>query len=229
VGHKIILTAGNLVMSKLCKLKNGLIQQSDTHKINKFLNLKHVMLMKKLLMIAVLFTLASCVYPNQKVKLNFSSINGGASNIGNGTGIILEVFDDASGSGYIGNKTYCNNQKITIATQQNLAEMLKEKIRDGLYNKGFIQGGDKLITIRISRLKYKAECGFFLGRSEADISVKVLVTNLKTGVKITKNYERFTNNKHFIIPLASTDARIINDLVEEVIEDVLEDNMLFMN
>ncbi len=184
--------------------------------------------MKKTLIIISLLTLISCTHQDQKTRLDFS-FDGKKSNIGSDTKIDLTVFDERLENGFIGTKEFCDGKKITIGSEQNLAELLKKKINAEFYKKGFKQGSDKLVEIHIQNLKYKAECGFLLGKSSANFQIKVLVTNNKTGSKATKNFELSLNNKHFILPLESTDDDTINDLIEEVIGDFLEDDILLRN
>ena len=184
--------------------------------------------MKKLLIIAAFFTLISCAHEDQKVRLDFS-FHDKKSNIGNDVKIALAVFDDRLEIGFIGTKEFCDDQKISITSEQNLAELLKKEMTEQLYKKGFKEGNDKMVEVRIQSLKYKAECGLMLGRSKANLLIKVLVINAKTGAKITKNFELSLKGKHFIIPLASTDAETINDLLQEVVEDILEDDIIVRN
>ena len=185
-------------------------------------------IMKKLLILISLLTLISCTNKDKKIRLDFS-IHDKKSNIGNEVKIRLAVVDDRLENNFIGTKEYCDNGKINITTQQNLAELLKQKISDNLLQKGFKNGNDKLIEIHIEQLQYKAECGFLLGKSEAEVAIKVTITDVKSGAKITKNFEVSANNKHFILPLASTDEKVVNDILEVVVEDILNNNALLKN
>lgn len=184
--------------------------------------------MKKLLIVASLFTLISCTHQDKKIRLDFS-LEDKKSNIGNGVKLNLVVIDDRLENNFIGTKEYCDNEKITISTEQNLAELLKKKISDNLLQKGFVGGNDKLVEIHIAQLQYMAECGFLVGKSKGDVMIKVSVIDPKSGAKITRDFEVSLSNKHFILPLAATDEKIINDLLEVVVKDILDNDMLLRN
>ncbi len=184
--------------------------------------------MKKLLIILSLLTVISCANKDKKIRFDFS-VDTKKSNIGNGAKLDLAVFDDRLENASIGSKEYCDNKKITISTDQNLAELLQKKISDSLLQKGFKQGNDRLIEIHIEHLQYKAECGFILGKSQAEVAIKVSVKDPKSNAKIIKDFELSLSNKHFILPLITTDEKIINDLLETVIKDILDNNILLKN
>jgi len=181
--------------------------------------------MKKLLIIISLFTLISCNHQDEKIHLNFS-FKQEKSNIGNNVGTRLTVFDDRLVNDFIGVKEFCDDEKININSGGNLVELLRKEIDEQLLRKGFKQGNEKLIEIHIQNLKYEAKCGIFLGQSKADILVKVLVTNSKSNVTAVKNFALSMQSKHFILPLASTDANTINRLISEVVNDILDDDIL---
>jgi uncharacterized lipoprotein YajG len=184
--------------------------------------------MKKLLIVASLFTLISCTHQDKNIRLDFLPEDM-KSNIGNGVKLNLTVIDDRLETKFIGTKEYCDNEKISIYSEQNLAALLKKKIRDNLLQKGFVGGNDKIIEIRIKQLQYKAECGFLVGKSKGDVMIKVSAIDPKNGAKITRDFEVSLNNKHFILPLAATDEKIINDLLEVVVKDILDNDMLLRN
>ncbi len=184
--------------------------------------------MKILLTIISLFALISCAHQNQKIRVDFS-LDEKKSNIGNDVGISLAVFDDRLENKFFGTKEFCDDQKISITSNQNLAELLENEINNQLLRKGFKQGNEKIVEIRIQNLKYEASCGFLLGRSKADVSVKVSVTSSKGKIKTTKNFGLTANSKHFLLPLASTDADTINNVLSQVVRDILEDDMIVRN
>lgn len=184
--------------------------------------------MKKFLIVASLFALASCVHPDQKVRVELT-FKDAKSNIGNNVKVDLAVFDDRLETQLFGSKEFCDGQKINLINEQNLTRLLKDEISDQLSKKGFKQGSDKFVEIHIKQLKYKADCGFLLGKSRADILAQVLTINPKTGTKTTKNFELSSKNKHLILPLASTDAEIINELLEEMVGNILNDDIIVRN
>lgn len=183
--------------------------------------------MKKIILAAALLALASCTHLDRKVKLDFSA-NPKKSNFGSGIKVDVAVIDERLDKNKIGSKEFCDNKKITLSSAENIADLLKKKISESLKQEGFEKGGERIVEVRIEQFDYKAECGF-LGKSDAEISLKISVINSKTNMKVTRNFELKVNGKHFIIPLEATDDKIINDLLEDMMENILENEALLKN
>lgn len=183
--------------------------------------------MKKFLLIASLLATISCTHQNQSIKLDIS-FDEKKSNIGNGSAIDVVVFDDRANREIIGKKVF-GDEKITISPEQNLALLLEQKIKDNLSRKGFVQGGDKIVEIHIESLEYLARRRFFIGTSKANGELKVIVSNVRSGERFTKNFTLAVKNKHFIAPLTSTDANTINEVLQELVQDILNDKAVLKN
>jgi len=183
--------------------------------------------MKKLLIIAALLALASCTHLDRKIKLDFSQ-NPKKSNFGSGIKTSVNVIDERLDKNKIGSKEFCDNKKITLSSEENIAQLFKKKIDESLKQKGFSSGGDRLIEVHIQQFNYKAECGF-LGKAEAEIALQISITNTKTNLKVTRDFELKNDSKHFIIPLAATDEKIINELLEDMMDNILENEALLKN
>lgn len=181
--------------------------------------------MKKLLFIAAFVVLSSCTYHDQRVQLDLVIYNE-KSDIGLGKGIDLRTFDDRLNPSILGNKEFCDDEKILLTSNQNLTELVKDRISKNLSAKGFTKGNDKIVEVAIKELKYTAKCQFVIGKSEANVLIKVSVTDTKTSTKVTKNFELVVKNKHLFRPLAATDVATINDLLGEVLQDILTDDIL---
>lgn len=182
--------------------------------------------MKKLLITICVLALTSCTHLDQKVNLDITTTNNHQSHTGNGLGLSIEVYDDRAESKIIGIKKFCDDKVIKITSDQNLAKLLQQEIREGLFKKGYKKGTDKLIEISIQKFRYRAQCGVMVGKSRADISVTVSVTDSKNGTNIAKNFKLSANNSHFLAPLEKTDSKIINNIVSEVVEDILNNDIL---
>lgn len=184
--------------------------------------------MKKLLAVATFFILISCSHQNQKVSFNLS-FNDNKLSVENGSGINIAVIDDRLEKKILGTKEFCNDDKITISSDENLTELLQQKISENLAQKGFKKGRDKVLAIHLSNLQYSAKCGLIIGKSNADIAIKVVITDYKSGSEITKNFDLFLNSKHLFRPLESTDSQTINNLLQEMVSDILKDEALLKN
>ncbi len=177
--------------------------------------------MKKLLLASAILLLAACTHENQKMKFDIT-IDREKSDFSNVGAISILAFDERSQKEIIGNKTF-GIEKVTISSRDNLAELLREKIGENLAQKGFRQGLDKTVEIHLESVQYKAVRKFFIGTSEADSAIKVIVKNNKTGEKFTKNFALSVKGKHFLAPLESTDQETINTILRDTVLDILND------
>jgi uncharacterized lipoprotein YajG len=179
--------------------------------------------MKKTLLITAILILASCSHYDQKIRLQLN-VESEKSKISKGVGIKLEVVDEREEIDLLGEKEFCDDTKIAITSQQNLANLVQRKIESALADRGFSKGNDRVVKIAIQKLNYEAECEFLVGESKANLLIVVSTANSKE--KLTKNFELSQKNKHFLLPLAQTDKKIINDLLSRVIEEILKDDIL---
>jgi uncharacterized lipoprotein YajG len=183
--------------------------------------------MKKILIIFSLLLTVSCSHANQTAKLNLS-FDSKKSDIGNGRKVRILVIDDRSNKEIIGSKEF-GDEKIEIKLDQNLAEFLQKKITENLMEKGFKIGDEKIVEIHLKKMKYKAEREFVIGKSKASGEISLIIKNSKTKAEFSKDYNLSMKKKHFIVPLESTDAKIINSLLEEMVEDILDDKKFLEN
>ena len=177
--------------------------------------------MKKLLLLASVLLLTSCTHENQKIKFDIA-IDREKSDFGNVGSIGLIAFDERSHKDLIGTKTF-GEERIEISSSENLAELLRDKLSDNLEQKGFVKGRDKIVEVHLESLQYKAVRKFFIGTSEANSMVKIIVKNTKTGEKFTKNFTLSVKGKHFLAPLEITDRETINTILRDTVLDILND------
>ncbi|MBP7709842.1 MAG: hypothetical protein KA100_02085 [Rickettsiales bacterium] len=180
--------------------------------------------MKKLFLLSALIFAISCTHENQKIKFDIS-IDREKSDFGNVGAIDVVAFDDRSQKNLLGEKTF-GDEKIQITSNEDLAELLRQKISENLQQKGFKNGLDKTVEIHLESLQYKAVRKFFIGTSAADSAIKIVVKNNKTGEKFTKNFALSINGKHFLAPLEETDAATINTILRDTVLDILGDKSL---
>lgn len=173
------------------------------------------------------FFLMSCVHENQVARLDFT-LPEKESTIGKGIGISVKVIDERSNTDTVGRKRF-GKERIHIKTDQELAAFLQDKIFQNLADRGFSQGKDKTVEIRIKSFKYNAWRRFPVGASEAHAMVKVVVKNGKIGKEFTKNYNLSLVKKHFIAPLEITDEETINFLLKEITQNILSDDDFMKN
>ena len=180
--------------------------------------------MKKLFLLSAFFLAISCTHENQKIKFDIS-IDREKSDFENIGAIAVLAFDDRSQPNILGDKTF-GDEKIQITSNENLAELLRQKISENLHQKGFKKGLDKTVEIHLESLQYKAKRKFFIGTSAAESVIKIVVKNNKTGEKFTKNFALSINGKHFLAPLEEADAATINAILRDTVLDILSDKSL---
>jgi uncharacterized lipoprotein YajG len=183
--------------------------------------------MKKTFIIFASLALSACTHYDQNIKFDFTVDGTNSYYVESKAKINVKVIDDRAQRVIIGSKEFCDNHKISISSEENLAEVIEKKINAGLAQKGFKKGNDKLIEISLKQFDYKAECGFVTGRSKANAVVKVTVIAPSNKMEIAKNFLLSLENTHFFLPLATTDEKTINQLLEKIIADIL-DNEAFL-
>ncbi|MBM5782344.1 MAG: hypothetical protein FJ368_02865 [Pelagibacterales bacterium] len=185
--------------------------------------------MKKLLLILVLLASVSCSYKNQKIVFNFDVENENKSNSIEKKTFDLRVSDERHNKKILGKKKF-GQTRVNVFSEQNLADILKYKIKDNLVNQGFIEGNDKIVEVRIKTLVYKAQRGFPIGTSEAKGVIRVDIKDSSGKNKeFSKNYTLEFKNKHFISSLSATDEKNINNLLHELVSDMMKDKELIDN
>lgn len=175
--------------------------------------------MKKILSLLLLVAIASCTHVDRTLKVNFNSdLN--KSNFGSEIKVSVKVVDDRMDKKLLGTKEYCDGKKVKITSAENVADLLRKKILNSLLQEGFKEGNDRTIEVHIQQLNYKASCSL-IGKSDAQMTLSVIVNNSKTNTKTTRDFDLTSENKHFIIPLAETDEKNINGLFSEMMETIL--------
>jgi uncharacterized lipoprotein YajG len=177
--------------------------------------------MKKIFLITAILLTASCTHLDQKVKFNIS-LQEPKSIIATDKNFEVVANDERKNPEIIGSKKF-GEEKITISTDQSLAAFLRNELNDNLLKKGFKTGKDKTIQLIIKSFEYKAERGF-VGKSEVNINLEVSIQNNLTGKKFTRHFEISEKNKHFIVPLESTDSNTINEILQEAVQNILDDD-----
>lgn len=177
--------------------------------------------MKKLLLITSFLALFSCGHHDQRIKFN-PHFDQTRDNVGKGVGIDLVIVDDRRDD-ILGEKIFSKNETIKIISDENLAESLQKKVGELLLQKGFKKGWNKTLQIEISHLTYKAKREFFVGRSDAQMSVRVVVSDNKNQGSFSKSFDSSFASYHFIAPLQSTDELTINNMIKDIINSIFHD------
>jgi uncharacterized lipoprotein YajG len=176
--------------------------------------------MKKIFLISAILMLSSCNHYDQKMKLEIVMPKQKPA-VTNSKTFELTVVDQRKDADVLGTKQF-GEEKIEITSNQNLALFLQNELSENLLQKGFQFGKNKKVEIAIKSFGYKAERAF-VGKSKVDINLQITVKNNQTGKKFTRNLELSSSRKHFIAPLETTDAKSINAILKEAVQNILSD------
>jgi uncharacterized lipoprotein YajG len=173
--------------------------------------------MKKILtLLALVGTLSSCVNYNQEnLNLNLS-VDSKFNDFGKNQNVDLSVGDKRLGK-----------DLINIKSTQNLTVLIKNKIARDLEQNGFLinDNTDKSLEIKILTLNYSAYREFFIGSSKIEILLKITALNgNKSSYSTTQNFS--LSQKHFIMPLITTDEKTINKALQESLDGVIANQKL---
>ncbi len=189
----------------------------------------------RLLVFSVVLALSvvGCAYIDQNVKVN-PTISLAKSDIGKGKKVSVQIIDDREeqiigkrrdGYGLAGAK---------ITTDQDLVEVLKVPIFEGLSAKGFLptQELDNTIALKVElrSLAYDNAVGLWTGGNIGKATIKVVATNA-VGKTYEKNYRGQKEIRTFFVGSQETNAKVINGAFEEAILRMFEDEELlkFLN
>jgi uncharacterized lipoprotein YajG len=180
--------------------------------------------MKKIIFLSLIFLSFSCAHHNQKIDVDVV-LKQEKSYVGHNINIDLKVIDDRVDDKFLGEKTFLNDEKIKIFSSKNLAKIFAEKLTKGFEFQGFVVGKGKSFELKIKEISYNSNKKFFIGNSVANSSIEAIVKN-SDGSVFSKNFSLNLKRKHLIGSFESTDAEIVNQLVEETINDILSNQEL---
>jgi uncharacterized lipoprotein len=182
---------------------------------------------KSLFSVSLLLILGGCALTPQKVLIN-PDVEVLSSSVGQGKTVALMV-TDAREDKVLGYRTTRLDKDSIILTDSNVADVVQEKIYEGLQKYGFkvnIVSGDAplLLKVEIQALQYSTPTGSWtdyirtLARLKADV---------KNGTTTYENlYEVVNKNTLLIPPSQDKNQELINKALADVIQNLLNDKKL---
>jgi uncharacterized lipoprotein YajG len=172
--------------------------------------------------------LSACAFSPQKAEIK-PDLQVYASNIGQGKAVGVLVTDerDSQDIGHRGSALI--NKAATISSEQNLAEVFRQAVFDGLKAKGFAPTDSNKSTgpqlkIEIRALDYSTSTGFWTGGVDTKAAIKAIVTNSGTTYE---NFYRSSNEERVVVvPTADHNTELINKVVNDVLSQLLADQAL---
>jgi uncharacterized lipoprotein len=169
---------------------------------------------------------SGCAWVRQTATLKLEPIIE-ASSIGKDVTVAVRVVDRRS-STVIGHRGV-DSKNAAIKTDQNVPELFREKIQEGLGRKGFTaqkydgQPG-RLLTVEIRRLVYTTDMEYWKGIVE--VEAELLAFTVKDGVKFEQFYRGQRKETTVEAPRASTNERLINGAISDAVQRLFEDERL---
>ncbi len=169
---------------------------------------------------------SSCAYTTQDVRIA-PVLSLASSNVGEQKEISLTVVDEREDKD-LGRRTEVNNMGAVITNSQDLEEVFRDKLKEGLETKGFKVVEDSNLTrtlkVEIRTIKYTTSSGILRAGFLVNCSMKAIASN---GDEIyEKMYRSNENEKGFFLPFADENEAQINAAVSGVFAQFFSDEKL---
>ena len=171
---------------------------------------------------------SACAYTPEKAEIA-PHVDSNQSNIGMGKAVAVFVTDgrDTSDIGHRGAGAIASG--ATISNDQNIPDVFRQAIFDGLKSKGFTptdpsNSAARQLHVEIRSIGYSTSTGFWTGgvETKAALSCRASVQN--------NSYEhvyRFNNEERVMfVPTASHNNDLINHAVDSVLKEMFDDQAL---
>ena len=180
-------------------------------------------------MVSILVSFNACSVADQKVSLH-PTLDVKSENVGKNMQVGVQILDERpeQNLGYRG--TDESGKGAVITTDQEVAEVFSEKIKEGLKKKGFepISYSDDIartLKIEIHALENNASDGFWTGDVRTQASLKAVAQH--SGEKYEKSYRTECEESIILVPLTEDNEQSINATISEVLQITFEDQELF--
>lgn len=174
-----------------------------------------------------LFLLSGCAWTPQVANLNPAAPKEGAM-FASGQTLGLKVLDERP-TKLLGYRGHARGAGAEITTGQNVAEIMYEKILEGLENSGFKvetykEGMSIFLKLEIRQIEYHSSQGLVTYNLNSSSAIKGYCKNGK------KSYEQMyrgeSEEEWLVPPFAGTNERIINESLSEVLKKIFIDKNL---
>jgi uncharacterized lipoprotein YajG len=172
--------------------------------------------------------LSACAFTPQKAEIQ-PSLQVYASDIGQGRAVGVLVTDerDTQDLGNRGSALFSKAAKIS--SDQNLAEVFRRALFDGLKAKGFAptdisNSPDRQLKLEIRSLNYSTSTGFWTGGVDTKAAIKAIATN--SGTSYENMYRSANEERVVVVPTAEHNTELLNKVVTDVLSKLFEDQTL---
>lgn len=175
--------------------------------------------------------LSGCAFHAQKAEIK-PNVQVYGSNLGQGkpVGVIVADERDTQEIGNRGSAVFNKAGKIT--SDQNLSEVFRQAIFDGLKSNGFVptdfsNSPTRQLKVEIRALNYSTSTGFWTGGVDTKATIKGIATT--AGISYENMYRSANEERVVFVPTADHNAELINKVVSDVLSKLFEDQALLNN
>lgn len=171
--------------------------------------------------------LSGCAYHAQKATVA-PSLSIAASAIGEGTTVALRVVDERP-SMSIGRRGNGMMQAADISSDQDMAEVFRQAIADGLTAQGFKvvapKAAETTLTVELRSLEYKTVTGFWVGHVNVQASLKSIAKRPGAD-EFERMYRTDKSRNVMIVPTAGKNETQINQAASQLLGEMFADGQL---
>ena len=181
---------------------------------------------------AIFFTIASfngCAVTDQKVSLH-PSLDVKSESVGNYKQVGVQVLDERPEHNLGYRSTAESSKGAVITTDQEVAEVFSEKIKEGLKMKGFEPTSysddlSRTLKIEIRGLENYSSSGFWTGDVRTNASLTAVARH--SGETYERSYRTESEERIILVPLTEDNEQSINATISEVLQITFDDQELF--
>ena len=182
-----------------------------------------------LAMCSVIASFNACAITDQTVSLH-PSLYVKSENVGNNKQVGFQVLDERPEQNLGYRSTAESSKGAVITTDQEVAEVFSEKIREGLKMKGFEPTSysddlSRTLKIKIRGLDSYSSSGFWTGDVRTNASLTAIARH--SGETYERSYRTESEERIILVPLTEDNEQSINATMSEVLQITFDDKELF--
>ena len=184
--------------------------------------------MLKILLISLCAFFSGCAFNPQKANVS-PTVAVMPSSEGKGGSVAVRVIDERP-SKSLGHRGTAYRAAAEITSAQELSFIVQREISAALQKKGFsvIEYADDAnprLTVELRLLEYTTSQGFWTGGVQIKGALKAIAANGSRTFE--KMYRSEKEERIVMVPTAETNERWINESLNDVLNQLLNDNILF--
>jgi uncharacterized lipoprotein len=172
--------------------------------------------------------LSGCAFTPQTAEIK-PTVQVYASNIGQGKTVGVLVTDERDTQDLGNRGSALISKAAKISSDQNLAEVFRQAVFDGLKSKSFmpkdLNGAvDRQLKVEIRSLNYSTSTGFWTGGVDTKAAIKAIAT--ASGKSYENIYRSNNEERVVVVPTAEHNSELLNKVVNDVLSKLFEDQAL---